>query len=130
MIYVHACDFCQSTRAKRAAHAVLYRLPNITNTRAALLADVERPYLSELRTEMEARGCLPKRTATGNARGHVERFYDAAQTTGGAPIGATPAADAELAAAYFGLDGYSVRTWSPTATQSIGACYPGMRRAA
>jgi hypothetical protein len=128
----HACDYCQGGKARRALQRLFTRLPNLTSTKAARMADVNRPYVSSVRKEMEQRGCVPKRTVDGRRQGFVERALAQAVTTGGRPIGHTPAFDFEAVVQHFGLmtvinsPPWSSGPHSPTG----GACYPGMRRAA
>ena len=132
MIYVHACDFCQSTRGRRAAQRVLFRLPNITSTKAALLADMERPSFTQTRLALEAHGCVPKRTTTGHSQRFVEQRYAGAKTSGGSPIASTPSFDFESVVQHFGL--MAVISGPPRASGPGapigGLCYPGMSRAA
>lgn len=69
----HECAVCTGSRTRRALRLLLQRLPNITNTKAAAELDINRPYISALRKEMEAAGCTQKRVADGRAVGLRER---------------------------------------------------------
>lgn len=120
----HTCDYCQAGKARRALQRLFTRLPNLTSTKAARMADVNRPYVTTVRLEMEARGCIPRRTVDGRTQGHVERMLKNARTTGGAPLGHVPLFDVELAAEHYGLKRNAA--W----VAPIGTCYPGMPRAA
>jgi len=125
---LHQCEWCQKTKGRRALQALLSRFPNMTSTKAATQVEITRPHVSAMRNEMEARGCVPRRTVTGNAQGHVERQLAKAQTTGGVPIGATQDFDAAHAAEHFGLS--RVVAWPTAGRVVIGSvCYPGMRAA-
>jgi DNA-binding Lrp family transcriptional regulator len=105
----------------------------MTSTKAAKVVGISRPHVSSIRNELEKRGCIQRRTISGNAQGYVERQLSAAQTTGGTPIGATGPFEASHAAEHYGL--IRLVTWpalppGALVPQAIGSvCYPGMRAA-
>ena len=121
----HSCEFCNAKKSRRSIVALLERLPNVTNTRAATLLGISRQYIATQRVKLEAVGCVAKRERTGNAQHHIERAMSKAQRLGGHPIAHTLPGEVEEVRAFFRPHPPVLGIGYP-----IGSMWPGAPRVA